>query len=146
MFSLRKFHPSIKVIFIYRAATRLRNLFTFKDRIPSYLSSGIVYKYTCSRCNSTYIGETIRHAKKRFCEHMGTSALTSKPLKGQNPTAVTDHIKKCKCIASLSDFEIIGRDSISENNLEIKESLFVHRDKPVINTRTRSIPLFLFKD
>ena len=146
MFSLRKFLPSIKVIFIYRAATRLRNLFTFKDRIPSYLSSGIVYKYTCSRCNSTYIGETIRHAKKRFCEHMGTSALTSKPLKGQNPTAVTDHIKKCKCIASLSDFEIIGRDSISENNLEIKESLFVHRDKPVINTRTRSIPLFLFKD
>ena len=70
--------PSIKITFVYRASSRLRNLFAFKDKIPSYISSGIVYKFTCASCKAVYIGETNRHTKTRFCEHMGVSALTGK--------------------------------------------------------------------
>ena len=119
-------------------------MFRFKDRIPSYLSSGIVYKFTCGRCKSTYIGESIRHAKRRYSEHMGVSALSGKPLKGQNSTTVRDHVKCCKYDVSLDDFEIIGRDNTSEVNLLIKESLFIHRDTPTINIQGNSIPLVLF--
>ena len=144
--SISQHLPKVKVVFIYRAATRLKTLFAFKDKLPSYLSSGIVYRYTCCRCNSTYVGETIRHAKRRFSEHMGVSGLTGKPLKGQNPTAVLDHVKKCKCLISLSDFAIIGRDNISEENLRIKESLFTHKENPKLSIHSKSIPLVLFKN
>ena len=118
-------HPPIKFLFeggnipamIYRAPTRLRSLFKFKDFIPSYLTSGIIYKYTCCRCNSTYVGESIHHAKRRYSEHLGISALSGKPLKGQNSTAVRDHILSCKPEASFKDFKIIGRDTTNKYNL-----------------------------
>ena len=144
--SLRTNLPKVDVKFVYRAATRLNNLFAFKDKIPSYLRSGIVYKFKCGGCNSTYIGESIRHSKRRFCEHMGISALTGKVLKGQNITSVRDHIKKCKCNVSLTDFTVLCRDNISEHNLRIKESLFVQREKPNLNIQGTSIPLVLFKN
>ena len=144
--SIKRHLPDIEVKFIYRAATRLRTLFSFKDKIPSYLSSGIIYKYKCGRCNSTYIGESTRHTKRRFCEHMGISALTGKVLKGQNSTTVLDHIKLCKCQVSLDDFSIIGRDNSGEFNLRVKESLFIHRDKPNLNKQENSVPLVLFKN
>ena len=136
--------PDCKLTVVYRASTRLRSLFKFKDSIPSYLTSGIVYKYTCSRCNSTYISESIRHAKRRFSEHLDISALTGKPLKGQNSTTVRDHILSCKPEASYEDFEIMGRDTTNRHNLRVKESLFIHRDSPNINIQGSSIPLVLF--
>ena len=69
---------------IYRASIRLKFLFKFKDSITSYHTSGIVHKYMCCRCNSTYVSESIGHAKKRYSEHLGISTLAGKPLNGQN--------------------------------------------------------------
>ena len=77
---------------------------------------------------------------------MGLSALTGKTLKGQNSTAVFDHVKQCKCPISLNDFAIIGRDNTSEENLRIKESLFTHKEKPKLSIQSKSIPLMLFKN
>ena len=71
----------VKISFVYRASTRLRSLFSFKDRIPASLRSDIIYKYMCNSCNAVYIGETFRHQQNRFCEHMGISGLTGKELK-----------------------------------------------------------------
>ena len=34
-----------------------RELFPFKDRVPSHLSSSVVYKFTCSSCKTTYYGK-----------------------------------------------------------------------------------------
>ena len=143
---IKQHMPNVKIKFIYRASTRLRTLFAFKDRLPSYLSSGIVYKYTCGRCNSAYIGETIRHAKTRFCEHIGISPLTGKPVANIHPSAITDHNKRCKSSLDFNDFVIIGRDLVSELNLQIKESLFIHQLRPRINIQSASIPLSLFKN
>ena len=92
--ALKTHLPNYKINVISRASTRLSNLFSFKDKIPSYLNHCVVYKFTCGGCNSTYIGQTTRHIKTRFSEHLGISALTSQPVKGQTPTAVTEHIKK----------------------------------------------------
>ena len=36
-------------------------MFRFKDRVPYDLVSGVVYEYTCGRCNSSYYGDTERH-------------------------------------------------------------------------------------
>jgi len=141
--SVRQFLPTYNITFVYRAATRLRTMFAFKDRVPSYLAAGIVYKFTCGGCNSTYIGESVRHAKRRYCEHMGVSALSGKPLKGQNSTNVRDHLKRCNAVSSLENFKIICRDS-NEINLRIKESLFINKDSPDINIQGNSIKLLLF--
>ena len=143
--SLRQHLPDVRVNFIYRASTRLRSLFSFKDRIPSYLQSGVVYQYTCSRCNSAYIGETTRHTKRRFHEHMGKSALTGKRLTNPIPSAVNDHSRTCMTTIEEKDFTILCRDTISEHNLQIKETLFIHRDKPVLNIQGASVPVKLFK-
>ena len=143
--TLRDNLPNLQVRFVYRASTRLSALFRFKDRIPQYLSSGIIYKYTCSGCNSAYIGETIRHAKRRFEEHMGRSALTGMPLTRPPPTAISEHVKSCGTAPEMSNFEIIGRESSSEVVLRIKESLFIHRDRPSLNIQGQSIKLNLFK-
>ena len=62
--TIRNCLPNLQFRFIYRASTRMSTMFQFKDRIPDYMKSGIVYKYKCSGCISTYIGETISHAKR----------------------------------------------------------------------------------
>ena len=142
--SLKQHLPSIQINFIFRASTRLQTLFSFKDKIPSYLQAGIIYKFTCGKCKSTYIGETTRHTKTRFFEHMGKSALTGKKMKRIVPSAVNDHTSKCQSVAKYADFQILGKDNKSELSLQTKETLFIHRDKPDLNDRKGSVPLDLF--
>ena len=144
--TIKKYIPHLHVKIISRAATRLGSLFRFKDRVPSSLMSGAIYKFQCGNCNVTYIGKTKRHTKKRFSEHMGISPLTGKPVKGQCTTAIRDHMRQCRCSISNNDFTILGRDTTNDFHLKIKESLFIHLHKPGLNGQKRSIPLALFKD
>ena len=58
-----------KINIILKSSTRLANFFRFKNKIPLYLRSNIVYKFTCGRCIATYYGETCRHFKVRVGEH-----------------------------------------------------------------------------
>ena len=85
----------------------------------------------------------MRHLKVRASEHMGVSALTGKITNSQQSTAVRDHLLFCSHRASLDDFSIL---TTARNNfeLELKESLLIHRDKPSLNKTTTSAPLFLF--
>ena len=143
--TLKQHLPSIRVTFTFRASTRLQTMFSFKDKIPNYLHANIVYKYTCGRCNSTYIGETTRHAKTRFCEHMGKSALTGKPMLRVVPSAINEHNQTCNSVIKLTDFTVLCKDASSEHALQIKETLLIHRDKPSLNDRQGSVPLNLFE-
>ena len=95
---------------------------------------------------STNVGESIRHAKRRYSEHLGISVLSGKPLKGQNSTAVRDHILSCKPEASFKDFKIIGRNTTNKYNLRVKESLFINKESPSIIIQGNSIPLVLFTE
>jgi hypothetical protein len=139
----KKYLPNSDIIVIFKSPSRLSSVFNFKDKLPPYLVSGVVYKYTCSRCKSTYIGKTKRHTHHRFCEHAGRSPLTGKQVKGQNSTTVRDHMLTCDTVVSRENFEIIGRDTI-DYYLKIKESLFIQRDGPDLNIQDNSIPLVLF--
>ena len=143
---LKEHLPRIKFRFVYRASTRIRNLFNFKDRIPSYIRSGVVYQFTCASCNAVYIGETNRHTKTRLCEHMGISALTGNSSKTKVDSHIRNHLLQCQSTITKDCFKIIGSDNTSEINLKIKESLFIHRDKPSINVQKTSFPLWLFKN
>ena len=60
-----------KLQIVFKSQRKLANVFRFKDRLPFDLVSGLVYKYMCGRCNSSYCGETDRHLKVRSGEHIG---------------------------------------------------------------------------
>ena len=61
---------SCKLQIVFKSQRKLSNVLRFKDRLPFDLVSGVVYKYTCGRCNSTYYGETDRHLKKLGLENI----------------------------------------------------------------------------
>ena len=50
--ALRQYLPSCKVRITTTATVRLRSLFSFKDKISRYLSSGVVYRFTCGCCKA----------------------------------------------------------------------------------------------
>ena len=52
--------PQCNLKTIFRSNCRVQSLFQFKDRIPKYLHSGLVYKFTCDSRNAIYYGKTLR--------------------------------------------------------------------------------------
>ena len=48
---------NLKIVFTLRY---LKSFFTFKDKLPKMLLSGLVYMYKCGVCNTTYYGKTKR--------------------------------------------------------------------------------------
>ena len=63
-----------------------------KDRLPVDLVSGVVYKYICGRCSSSYYGEIGRHLKVRSGKHIGISPLTSGKIKPSKESGIGDHL------------------------------------------------------
>ena len=89
--SISKHLPFCKIRIIFKSLTRISNFFQFKDKIPYCLRSNVVCKFSCSRCNATYYGETCRHLTIRVGKHSGVSPLTGKKSKSKKSTAVKDH-------------------------------------------------------
>ena len=64
---------------------------TFKDSIPKYLCSNLIYKFLCSFCKATYC-ETKRNFFVRASGHLEILPLTHKPVKNSKTPAIMDHI------------------------------------------------------
>ena len=104
--------------------------------------SGTVYKYTCGRYNSSYYGETDRHLKVRSAEHIGISPLTFRRVKPSKESTIRDHLLHCNNMPSFDEFTILAAHRNHKYILEIKESLLIKRDKPVLNKNISSAKLF----
>ena len=139
----KRYLPAGDIVLTFRSGSKLSSVFNFKDKLPHYLLSGVVYHYTCNRCKSTYIWKTKRHTLHRFSEHAGRSALTGKVVKGQCSTTVRDHMLNCDTVVVENDFKILGNDS-NDYFLKVKESLFIMKDRPKLNIQGKYIPLALF--
>ena len=68
--------PSCSLSVAFQSKTRLSIIFKFKESIPKYLCSCLIYKVSCSCCNTTYYGETERHLFVQASEHLGITPLT----------------------------------------------------------------------
>ena len=73
----------------------------------------------------------------------GVSPRTGKIVKVTLSTSVCDHMLECDHVVTWYDFKVLGRES-NHWLLEIKESLFIKRDKPSLNKNVYSQELFLF--
>ena len=135
--------PARKLKVIFKTPPKLGSYFRFKDIIPRSLISHVLYKYKCSRCNSTYIGKTKRYWEKRLEEHLSISALTGKPLKCFKMWPPKEHDVKCSASICRESFSIVGGDQ-NDFILRVKESLLIYQQSPKLNIQSESTKLFLF--
>ena len=143
-----KFLGDIKVNVVWNSPRRLRNLFTYKDKLPMRLRSKILYRFTCNGCNSIYLGKTKRHFLVRAYEHLGISLRTGNQFtynpNNNNNSGILEHLhQRDECNGNLECFEIIGMAN-NDFFLRLKESLLIKKFKPTINSKEKSIPLRLF--
>ena len=83
--------------------------------------------------------------KVRSGEHIGISPLTFHPrkVKPSKESAIRDHLLNCNNIPSFDEFTILAYGH-HKYILEIKESLLIKHDRPVLNKNISSAKLFLF--
>ena len=132
--------PHCKCWIVFQTKCKFFNFFTFKDKIPVFLCSGIVYKFRCCGCTTTYYGKAKQHFKVRMCEQLRVSALTGKRKKGESDSAIKEHDLFCNNSYSFDDFSILGN---SNNDLKITStnSLLINRDHHPLNTNRNLLPL-----
>ena len=75
---------------------------------------------------------SIRHLDIRYGKHIGVSPLTKKKFKPVNNRAAHDHLLYYIYLSSFDNFSIFAREN-KKFLLEIKESLLIMRDKPLLN-------------
>ena len=86
------------------------------------LHNNVVYKISCPRCESSYVGQTTRHLQQRFREHIG------------NKGPVKSHFEICNLAPNENVISILSRNNNSEHLLTL-EALFIKEIDPVINTK-----------
>ena len=84
----------------------------------------------------------VRHFNVRISEHIGISPLTKKQVTPKN-SSVADHLQFCNHSVSYEDFSILTREN-KKFLLELKESLFIMRDKLSLNRNITLASLYLF--
>ena len=105
--------------------------------------SGVVYEYTCGKCNSSDYGETEKHFKIRSGEHVGISPLSFKKTKPPKESSICDHLLQCDNNPSYDEFTILAHGN-KKYLLEIKESLLVKPDQSILNKNISSATQHLF--
>ena len=68
--SYKKLNASRKVIMTTRKIKTC--LPSLKPSVPRMLLSNVVYQLVCSGCESSYVGQTVRHLQSRVREHLGS--------------------------------------------------------------------------
>ena len=68
--------------------------------------------------------------------------MTFRKVKSSRESAIRDHLLNCNNIPYFDEFNILAYEH-HKYILEIKESLLIKRDRPVLNKNTSSAKLFL---
>ena len=95
---------------------------SLKPAVPKMLQSNVVYKIDCPGCNSSYVGQTVRHLQRRFQEHIGNKG----PMKS--------HFESCQIKSPSNDIIKILDRSSSLPSLLTLEALYI-KHKPKLNTK-----------
>ena len=137
--------PNLNIRFIFRSPTPISTFFPFKDKVPKYLRSSVVYFFTCRCCSASYVGQTTPHLHTRIytLEQLGVSPITGKTSTSPITSSIHSHISAFGHLASFDDFKIISSCSDSYELL-IHGSLLISKLKPSLNVQGSSIPLNLF--
>ena len=75
-----------------------------------------------------------------MCEHLGISALTDKRVKGDDDSAIKEHLLFCNHTPDFKDFSILATNS-NGFKVMLMERLLTNRDHPPLNRNKQSLPL-----
>ena len=128
---------------VYQPRSRISNLFNFKYAVNTKSSSHNGYKFICSYCNATYYGQKQRNFFVRASELLCITSLTGEFVKTPEKFAIFDHMLLDGHKATFDNFSILLKES-NPFKLQLKESLLISRDKPILNKNIYSFPLELF--
>ena len=137
-----KYFKDISFNFILVNSFKIDSFFSFKDRLPKGMRSSLIYKYSCVRCTSEYIGSTTRILTTRVAEHAGRSHRTDRILANPPHSNIRDHAETCGSPIVLDNFNIIDSCNNS-NDLRILESLYIHKERPSLNNMQSAHPLYI---
>ena len=101
---MKNIFPYCNIRYDLKTKCKTNSFFTFKDKNPSFLRSGVVYNLQCGGCDATYYGKTKRHFKVRMCEHLGISTLAGKRVKGDDNSAIKEHLLFLNHAPDFEDF------------------------------------------
>ena len=79
-----------------------------------------------------------------MCEHIGISALTGKRVKGDNDSAIKEHLF-CNHSSGFEDFSIMASNN-NDFNVTLMEILLINKDYPPLNKKKHLLLLELFDD
>ena len=119
---------------------KVGSFFSYKDRLHKAMCASLIYKFSCARCASEYVGSTTRTLHTRVAEHALISFRTGSILSVPPHSMVRTHSESCGVPVTLDNFRIIGSTS-SAIDLHILESLHTFKLKPVLNDSQSSYPL-----
>ena len=118
---------------------KISSFFHYKVRLPKDLQASLIYKFSCVRCTSEYIGSTTRALCVRVAEHAGRSHRTNHLLTSPPYFSIRELLAYP---VSLDNFSILGsRKNVLD--LRILESLYIFKLKPSLNSMQSAHPLFL---
>ena len=140
----KKHFPDVGMVLIFANKYKIGSLFNFKDKIPDFMQSSLVYKYRCAQCASEYVGSSSRSLCVRVSEHKGISNRTGKILSSAPHSNIREHSENCDSPIKSECFQKIA---ICKNNtdLRILESLYINRLKPTLNSMQSAHPLYLIR-
>ena len=106
------------------------------------VSSKIIYKYLCGKCNSSNVGETRRHFISRICERNGISPRTNVPFANPPFSNIREHALNCNHPIKIDNFSVLAKCQDYDLRLFI-ESIFIHKLFPNLNNRNSACPLYI---
>ena len=137
------YFPQINFRVVLKPGKRLSTFFQFKDPIPKFLKSHVVYQFKCQCCTALYNGQTRRQLHTCISEHMGISSLTNKKVSHSLRSSILTFYTQTRHSISFHDFSI----HISCNSplkLAIRNSLLINKLKPSLNENITSVPIAFF--
>ena len=97
----------------------------------------------CGCRNTTFYGQSQRRFFVRASEHLGITTLTVRFVKMTKKSAIFDHMLMDGHEASFHNFPILSKES-NPFKLQLKESLLISCDEPILIKNIYSFPLELF--
>ena len=89
-----------------------------------------MYRFICSNCQVSYVGETCRHLQERIDEHSKSKFSHIFKHLSENPA--------CKQTCDKSCFQVIDSDN-SAFRLKIKEAMHISWLEPELNIQVRHL-------
>ena len=95
LFLLSKYFKNVDFNIVLVNSFKVGSFFSYKDRLPKAMCASLVYKFSCARCASEYVGSTTRTLHTRVAEHAGRSFRTGSILSVPPHSMVRTHSESC---------------------------------------------------